>query len=176
VPTGFTRRLEKAARSLLHRRFPAAEAREILELARRHYREAAAALPREQTFGARAMLGVAAFDVGLYRALTEKGIQAQEAFEFAADTNWDVFRRSTARLDRLIGLFVREPLRASAVYSRLTHRFFFKPPGWRREEVQVEGGYGMDMHRCPISDYLRSLGLGELCERAICDVDRRQRS
>jgi ubiquinone biosynthesis protein len=60
------------------------------------------------------------------------------------------------------------------VYSRLTHRFFFNPPGWRREEVQVEGGYGMDMHRCPISDYLRSLGLGELCERAICDVDRRQ--
>jgi hypothetical protein len=57
VPAGFTRRLERAARSLLQRRFPEEEAREILELARRQYREAAAALPREQTFGARAMLG-----------------------------------------------------------------------------------------------------------------------
>jgi hypothetical protein len=40
-------------------------------------------------------------------------------------------------------------------------------------EVPVHDGFGVDVHRCPLSDTVRSLGLSELCECAMCDVDSR---
>ena len=45
---------------------------------------------------------------------------------------------------------------------------------WRqRSAAVVPGGHGLDITRCAIAGYYRSLGLGVLCERTICVQDAR---
>jgi ubiquinone biosynthesis protein len=168
------RRFVNAARSLLLRRFSADEAGGILERTADHYRRALPDLPREKTFGARFMLRAAAFDVALCRALAERGVAEEEAFGLVADASWEVFKRSDTILARGIGFFARDPLRSVFWTARLSRRLLFRPPGWRMDDVPVPDGFGFDVRRCPLSDYLRPQGLGKLCQRAMCEMDMRQ--
>jgi hypothetical protein len=163
----------KAARVVLETRFSATEAEEIVAETVHRYRELACDLPREKTLGARLSLRWAAFDAALFRTLIERGTAKEEALELAGEATWEAQRRATAPLNRIAAFLARDPLKAAALAAKLSRRSIYRSPGWIMQDVTVADGFGFDITRCPFSDYLRPLGLGELCERAICDTDVR---
>jgi hypothetical protein len=168
-----SRRFVKAARGALQTRFPTDETEEILRQAEAHYRGFSASLPHERTVGARLSVRWAAFNAALFRTLVERGVAKEEALELAFEATWQVQAKAAGPINRLTGLLTRDPLKAAGLAAQLSHRTIFRPPGWIREDVPVTDGFGFDMTRCPFSDYLRPLGLGELCERTICNTDFR---
>ncbi len=57
--------------------------------------------------------------------------------------------------------------------SSVARRFYYTEPDWEMHDVAEEGGFGMDVTRCVVAEFFASLGMSELCERAICDQDIR---
>lgn len=55
----------------------------------------------------------------------------------------------------------------------MTRRFYYAEPDWVMHDVPVDDGFGFDVTRCAIAEFYDSFGLGELCQRAICDQDVR---
>jgi len=163
----------KAARIVLRDKFSPAEIEEIVERTQHHSGELAPDLPQEKTFGARTGLRMACFTIAFYRALQERGVGKEMAMRLVADANWEAFRRMIAPLLQIGAILFRDPLRRVQWSFRLTRRFVYNPPGWIMEDVPVEDGFGFDVLRCPLADYFRSLGLGELGEGALCELDFR---
>jgi hypothetical protein len=168
-----SRRFMTAARTAPEPRFSTEETEEILRQTGDQYRNLAASLPHEKTVGARLSLRWAAFDAALFRTLTDRGVAKEEALDLAAEATWEAQGKAMAPLNRLTRLLARDPLKAASLAAKLSSMSIFRPPGWLREDVPVTDGFGFDLTRCPFADYLRPLGLGELCERTICATDFR---
>jgi len=163
----------KAARALLQTKFTSAEIEEILKHAKAHYQGLAPELPEEKTFGARMGLQLACSALSFYYTLTERGVDEEKTIQMLADTNWKIVKKQMAPMGWLGNLLFREPLQRVKWSFKIQHRLIYKSPGWFMDVVPVENGFGMDVARCPLADYFRSLRLSKLCDGAFCELDFR---
>jgi len=136
-----------------------------------HFDDLAPGIPWEPTFGSRMNVALAAATVAAHRALREAEIPAPEAGDLIKEIAWRVYR-TWARLPGAIArLVTRHPVKRLSVATGLFRRFPFNPPGYRMEDVPEAGAVGFDVYRCPVADYFRAQGLGELCVRTWCALD-----
>jgi hypothetical protein len=103
-----------------------------------HFNALAPRLPWEPTFGARMNVGLAAVTVAGHRALTESGIDPQEASELLAEMAWRVYRTWGLVPAVIARLFTPDPLRRLRICTGLFSASF-NPPGYRMEEVLADG-------------------------------------
>jgi ubiquinone biosynthesis protein len=153
------------------RRLSRAETKRIIGRLWAHFDALAPRLPWEPTFGARMNVGLAAVTVAGHRALTESGIDPQEASEVLAEMAWRVYRTWGLVPAVIARLFTPDPLRRLRICTDLFRRFPFNPPGYRMEDVPAEGAVVFAVRRCPVADYFRSQGLSTLCVQTWCALD-----
>lgn len=164
--------LRRAARRELTARLGREQAAQITDRADAAHPEVAAHIPRTSA-GARHLLRTGAYAITLQRELVERGWKQTEANLLISDAVFASIKRPRDILQRLGRLRHRNPLRAARWTSDLAQRLYYTPPGWEIEPVEVEGGFGLDITRCAIAEFFASLGMSELCQRAICDQDIR---
>ena len=162
-----------AARASLQPEFTSAEIIEILKQADTHYQKLRPEVPEEKTIGARRGLQLACSAVAFYYALTEQGVDEEIAIQLIADTDWKIVKKQMAPMGWLGDLLFRDPLQGVRWSYKIQRRLIYNSPGWFMDVVSVENGFGIDVARCPLADYFRSLRLSKLCDGAFCELDFR---
>jgi hypothetical protein len=174
--TGPSRALLGAARRILGRHLDETAVRLVLAGAAVRREPLLARIPPGLNFGGRHLLRLAAFAIAVHDALVAEGIDPDRASALVADIVEETNRAPLDWLHRAAVVRHRDPLRRLRWESRVLCRFYYARPAWELEEVPVVDGYGLDVRRCAIAEYYRSLGLGGLCEETICAQDDRMAS
>lgn len=144
----------------------------VVDRADASFPDLAALIPRTG-FGARDLLRTSAYTVALHRALVERGVGSDEANELISDIVFASILPARTAVYRLSRLHSRDRLSRARWGSRVARRFYYSTPDWVMSDVAVEDGFGFDVTRCVVAEFYDSLGMSELCQRAICDQDTR---
>ncbi|MDY6793821.1 MAG: L-2-amino-thiazoline-4-carboxylic acid hydrolase [Actinomycetota bacterium] len=120
-------------------------------------------------------LEVARRGLALYRALYDETGSAEEAVDTAHELMWEAFMKVPSRIMGTMIAAARDPFAGFAAGMRWTNTHVFPEPWWRRENIDMEDGVGMDYTGCFYYDYLRRKGAPELT-RAFCEMDVKQAS
>jgi len=136
-----------------------------------HFDDLAPGIPWEPTFGSRMNVALAALTVAAYRALGEAGIPGPAAGDLIKEIAWRVYRIWALLPGAIARLVTRRPVKRLRVATGLFRRFPFNPPGYRMEDVAAAGAVAFDVYRCPVAEYFRAHGLGELCVGTWCALD-----
>jgi len=149
----------------------------VLDDADRHYGALIAGVAKAKTSAGRLNLRLAAYLVALSRALREVGVAESEAHPALADGLFAVMRRIWWAPDRLAAIVHPRDLAArTRMRQRLGQRVYFREPDWSMREVHVDGGFGVDVDRCVMRDFLAELGELDLCRDVLCAQDLKMAS
>lgn len=160
------------ARRVLAGRLVEVPLESILDDADRHYATLVSGVAKAKTAAGRTNLRMAAYLVALSGALREIGISAEESHGVLADGVFAVMRRVWWAPDRLAELVhPRDRLARTRMRQRLGRRFYFRDPDWSMREVHANGGFGIDVERCVMRDFLAELGEQGLCRDVLCAQD-----
>jgi ubiquinone biosynthesis protein len=144
----------------------------IVEATKERYRSLRPGLPAQETVGGDLMVHLAAFTLAMYRSFQACGYSAEAATSVVYDTAWRAYTRMGDVAWLLSGKLGRDgyPRLEFCLDAFLT--FPFSSPAYRWEHVDVGPEvYAFDMVRCPVADYFRSQGMGELCVNTWCNLD-----
>lgn len=136
-----------------------------------HFDNLAPGIPWEPTFGARMNVALAATTVAARRAFREAGIPDPDVGDLIKEIAWRVYRIWALLPGAIARLVTRHPMKRLRVATGLFRRFPFNPPGYRMEDVPAAGAVAFDVYRCPVAEYFRAQGLGELCVGTWCALD-----
>jgi len=152
-------------------RFTRADVRRIHGTAWRLFGELASKVPTEPTVGGRLNVLLACVSVSYFRALLAAGVERAYAIELFADAAWKIYEK-WGLVPRLLARFVtRDPVERMRWRVNGFLRFPFNPPAYEFEQFPIADGIRIDMHRCPVADYLRAQGATDLCVGSWCDLD-----
>jgi hypothetical protein len=161
------------ARKALRGRFDPARTEALIDATTRAIPSLESRVPSGLNWGGRHLLEQGVFVIGLHRALCAHGLPEPDATALISDVVFDTNRSAHAWLHRMAVVRSRNPWSRLRWQSRLLCRLYYRSPGWELHEVAVPAGFGLDVTRCAVADYFRSLGLGTLCEQTICAQDER---
>lgn len=164
--------MRRAARRELSTRLGGELAGSIAARADAAYPAVAARIPTTRG-GARHLLRTSAYAVALHRELVAHGMEPGAAGALISDAVFASIRRARDALARMARLRHRDRLRRAMWASSVVRRFYYTEPDWEMHDVAVEGGFGMDVTRCVVAEFFTTLGMSQLCQRAICDQDIR---
>ena len=111
--------------------------------------------------------------MALNRALIGFEVASASAEALVADTVFASIRVARSTLFRLACLRHRAALDRARWGSKVARRFYYTYPGWVMSDVAVEDGFGFDVSRCVVAEFFQSYGMGDLCNRVICQQDIR---
>ncbi len=164
--------VRRAARRELSEAVGRATACEIVARADAAYPGIAQHIPPTRA-GARDLLKTSAYTIALHRALVDHGLGSEETNGLVSDVVFASIMPARKMLTRVAGLRFRDPIERARWGSKVTRRLYYTAPDWVIDDVPVEVGFGFDVTRCVIAEFYQSLGMSELCQRAICDQDVR---
>ena len=130
-----------------------------------------AALPEEPTLGSRQNVVLAALTLALLNQLTQSGVARDYAIELTGDVCWRIYRRWGQAAGLLAHVVSRDPPRPLIFSVGTFLRYPINRLGYRYTDVAVADGRGLDMHRCPVTDYLGARGASDLCVGTWCNLD-----
>lgn len=152
-------------------RFTRSEAVGLVEAAFSRFESRVSGLPSEPTLGSRQNVMLAALTLSFLEALEAAGIERRYAVELTSDVCWRVYRhwgRATRLGTRMI---TRSPVRRLRLSVDAFLTFPFGRPGYRFDDVPEPEGRSLDMHRCPVADYLGARDAVDLCTKSWCNLD-----
>jgi hypothetical protein len=152
-------------------RFTRRDVDDLVRVAFAGLAEQRARLPEEPTLGSRQNVVFAALTLAFLDALTRSGVARDHAIELTADICWRIYRRWGQAAAAVARVAVRDPARRLAFSVETFLRYPFNRPGYRYDDVGVPDGRGLDMHRCPVADYLGARGASDLALGAWCSLD-----
>jgi ubiquinone biosynthesis protein len=133
--------------------------------------ERVADLPEAGTVGNRMNLRLACLSLSLLETLLDTGIEREYAIELFADAAWRIYEKWAVVPRALTRLLTRDAVERLRLRLRMFLRFPFSPPGYRYQVTPLQDGLAIDIHRCPIAEYLGAHGAADLCVGAWCDLD-----
>lgn len=152
-------------------RFSRAEVQLVHREAWRLVGQLASELPTESTRGARVNVLLACVSLAYLRALVAEGVERAYAIELLADAAWQIYKQ-WGRIPRVLArLVARDPVGRMRWRVGSFLRFPFNPPAYEFEQRPMPDGIAIDMHRCPVADYLRAQGAADLCVGSWCNMD-----
>jgi hypothetical protein len=128
-------------------------------------------LPSEPTLGSRQNVLLAALTLSFLETLEADGIQRGYAIELAGDVCWRFYQQWGQGTRAATHLITRDPVRRLRLSVNAFLAFPFGRPGYRFDDVAQVDGRSLDMHRCPVADYLGSRGATDLCAGSWCNLD-----
>jgi hypothetical protein len=143
----------------------------ILKDTWKRYPTLARALGKQPNLRTWFTMSCACLTLAAFHSMLELGFEPRQAVELIAALTWKVTSTVTWSVDRVSHLvFWRQPRRMKALVN-LAMSLLFCKPAYRTEKCKLEGGFTMDVHSCPVAEYLIANGAGELCVSAWCGVD-----
>jgi hypothetical protein len=110
------------------------------------------------------------WNLALYRALLERGMDQAEAGALVEMIMADAFRPVPAGMYRLSRLrSAKRETRVKFLFGLIT-RYFFSPPFVHRH-LPMDSGVAFDVTLCPLANYFMELGVPELTPYAACNID-----
>ncbi|MDQ6804904.1 MAG: L-2-amino-thiazoline-4-carboxylic acid hydrolase [Actinomycetota bacterium] len=128
-------------------------------------------LPSEPTLGSRQNVMLAALTLSFLEALEADGIERGYAIELTGDVCWRFYRQWGLGTRAATRLITCDPVRRLRLSVNAFLTFPFGRPGYRFDDVLQGDGRSLDMHRCPVADYLGSRGAADLCAGSWCNLD-----
>jgi L-2-amino-thiazoline-4-carboxylic acid hydrolase len=128
-------------------------------------------LPSEPTLGSRQNVLLAALTLSFLEALEADGIERGYAIELTGDVCWRFYRQWGLGTRAATRLITRDPVRRLRLSVNAFLTFPFGRPGYEFDDVPQPDGRSLDMHRCPVADYLGSRGAADLCAGSWCNLD-----
>lgn len=166
------RRMRRAAGRVLSKEIGRGSAGFVLAQAEAAYPRVAERIPTTRA-GARDLLRTGAYAVALHWALVGYGVDPAKANALIADAVFSSIMPARTALYWISGLRYRNPVDRAHWGSDVARRFYYTPPDWVMEDVEVDDGFGFDVTRCVAAEFLQSLGMSDLCSQVICDQDVR---
>jgi L-2-amino-thiazoline-4-carboxylic acid hydrolase len=155
-----------------HGRFDRTDADRLLTRSWELYDQLAPGVPREAGIGPRMNVRLASATVAFQRALLESGVEPRDATALTADCAWAIYEKWARLARRISRLRSSEPSERMRMCIDGFLRFPFSQPGYRYERSQPRpGAVNIDIRRCPVADYMRAQGAGELCVGTWCNQD-----
>lgn len=164
--------LRRVARRVIAGRLGRPAANRVIAQADEGYPDVAGRIPPSDR-GARHLLRLGAYAIALHGALIDHLVEPDTATVLVSDSVFAAIRPSRDVLAMVGRLRSRDRLERVRWTSDVARRFYYTTPDWVMEDVPVDDGFGMDVTRCVVAEFFESLGLGELCQRVICDQDGR---
>jgi ubiquinone biosynthesis protein len=164
--------LTPSARRTLRRYLQPEEVEHALQDTWRIYDCLAQNIPKEDTWGGRLMVHLAACAVSLHRALLQMNVPGEVAAHLVSAAAWQVYEKM-AVAPRILATFAKHhPFGRLKVATDVFRWFPFGPPAYRMQDVAAEAGVvAFDVLRCPVAEFFRREGQPELCVRTFCDLD-----
>ena len=128
-------------------------------------------LPSEPTLGSRQNVLLAALTLSFLEALEADGIERGYAIELTGDVCWRFYRQWGLGTRAATRLITGDPVRRLRLSVNAFLTFPFGRPGYEFDNVPQPDGRSLDMHRCPVADYLGSRGAADLCAGSWCNLD-----
>jgi hypothetical protein len=143
----------------------------ILKDTWRCYPTLARALGKQPNLRTWFVMSCACLTLAAYRSMLELGFEPQQAIELITALTWKVTSTVTWSVDRVSHLvFWRQPRRMKALVN-LAMSLLFCKTAYRTEKGKSEVGFYMNVHTCPVAEYLTANDAADLCINAWCGVD-----
>jgi L-2-amino-thiazoline-4-carboxylic acid hydrolase-like protein len=128
--------------------------------------------PLARTSGGRVNLEMCAYLLALRDSLVGVRYESSAANELLAQSLYRVMRRLYRPMDALaVVVHPRNRLARARWRQRLSRRIFFRPPDWLMEEVPQSCGYGFDVRRCVMAEFMLGRGEQRFCQEVMCRQD-----
>jgi|SRR5579859_955186 len=154
-------------------RFTGAEVDRLLDQSWRAFDDHMPDVSREPTFGSRLNVRLAALTLAFHETLTGAGIERSYATELVADACWKIYQFWGYPGLYLTGLFParRDPAKHVRPDGTWPMALPFNYPGYIARYVPTEKGIGFDVVRCPVAEYFRAHGAGDVAVGTWCALD-----
>lgn len=125
-----------------------------------------------RTSAGRFNLEMAAYLLALRDGLTLSGYESGAANRLLARSLYRVMRRFYAPMDAFAAVaHPKNRLSRARRRQRLSRRIFFRSPDWLMEETRQTEGYGFDVRRCVLAEYMQNRGELQFCRDVFCAQD-----
>jgi hypothetical protein len=152
-------------------RFTRSQISRIVNRGFEHFERRVPDLPSEPTLGSRQNVLLASLTLSFLEALEADGIERDYAIELTGDVCWRFYEQWGQGTRAATRLITRDPVRRLRLSVDAFLTFPFGRPGYQFDDVQQADGRSLDMHRCPVADYLGSRGAADLCAGSWCNLD-----
>ena len=164
--------LDPSARKVLRRYHPDAEVEALLDEVWRRYSELEPDIPVLDQIGPTFILHLAGAVRAMNQALVAAGHRPEEARERLYEIGWLVYTRMGEGPFLLASAFTDDPFKKMKIATGLFRSFPFGPPAYQWRDVNAgENIVAFDCERCPVAEYFKRHGEGELCYHTFCQLD-----
>lgn len=171
----------KATRDTLNGRFSRGQKEALLTDLWLRYDELSPDLPDGISTTGNILMETSGAGLALFRALVSHEVEEDEARQLVADVIWSfigggsALRRALLRLQyKLSRVVSRDPAKRLDWCLAPLWRFIFTMPPWDKRDLPSDNGVlALDVVRCPLADYFRSVGEQELGAAAFCAADNK---
>jgi ubiquinone biosynthesis protein len=164
--------VDPSAREVLRRHHSEAEVEGLLDESWRRYRTLEPEIPVLDQIGPTFILHLAGAVRAMNQALVAAGHDPDKAADLLNRIGWRVYERMGEGPFLLASAFTDDPLKKLRIATGLFRGFPFGPPAYRWRDVEAgENVVAFDCERCPVADYFKRHGEGELCYRTFCQLD-----
>ena len=161
-----------AARQALSGRVPPATLDAVLRRADRAYLEVAPADGPARSRAGAINVRMAAYLLALERSFIAEGVTQASARELLRTGLFAVMRAIWKVPDAILErVGPKDAIERTRLRQRIAQRLYFRDPDWSMREVAADHGFGIDVERCVMADYLASHGAASLCADVLCAQD-----
>lgn len=125
-----------------------------------------------RTAAGRLNLEMGAYLLALRDALTSFGYEPASTNALLAESLFHVMRRFYRPMDAVaLAVHPKNRLARARWRQRVSRQLFFRAPDWLMEELPQADGYGFDVRRCVLAEYMEGRGERQFCQEVVCSQD-----
>lgn len=117
------------------------------------------------------MMQLAFLSLAAHRALTRFGLDDDTANQMIYQLSWHITSTWTKRAQRFSGLLFKSQKNQLKFFVKAVMKMLFSPPGYQFQSGEMDKGFFLDVHRCPVADLMTARGKSDLCVDTWCSVD-----
>jgi ubiquinone biosynthesis protein len=152
-------------------KFDLREVQKMLTRSWEIYLSEAPFLPKQPRIRLWLVMNFACLTLSAHQALVGFGIENEHAIELIHKLIWDVTSGSVRTANRFTKYLVRDTMRRLDLLVDLVMKVVFCRPAYQTIKGELDRGFFMDVHTCPVADYMISNHASDLCVNTWCGVD-----
>lgn len=143
----------------------------LLENSWNRYELSIADLERQANLSNWLVMNFAYLTLSAYQIMLEGGMNQDEAVKRIQQLTWYITSTWAVRAKRVSKYLFQDQIKELHFFTRLVMRTFFSPPGYKFDIGETDGGFFLDVKRCPVAELMISRGASELCIQSWCGID-----
>lgn len=164
--------IDPFARTILSEHHTEEDVQTILDDAWARYRNIEPGIPILSKPGPTINLRLAAATLAMYEALRFAGHSHGESLSIFRRISWAIYDKMGDLPLMIASAITSDPHGRMELATQMFRRFPFSSPDYVMVDVPSgENVVGFDVIKCPIAEFFKSRGMGELCRETWCELD-----